>query len=457
VSERPIVRTLKEGLHRTVRLEFWEEGGTVRGRVVKRFHGAGAVRRLFDRWRARRELRALCAMRRAGLPVPLALGLARSGGAWELATELVPDALPLRLAIESFAPWPAAPEVLARRLGRLFARVLATGLDHADPHPDNVLVDAAGEPWLIDLGKSRVRSGTNARRIERELVRVAAGVREHVGPAFRLRFLLAFLRALPGELRGELPAPRELARRTERGARHERREVLRRARLRWTRQSSAARPFREGAYAGYLRRELPDELPGLVLGDALPSAARGAFEMPFPGEGSRALVGHCGRDFGELRERWYSAARLAMHGVPCAEPVLLARGPRSVALFELPAGARPLAALAEGARGPARRRLAHALGELLGTLHDRGLSVRKLAARELWVTPAGKLLLGPVAALQALSPAGRSDAWRGLSAASFAAPVAGRGERAAFAAAYVAAHRGGRAERLALRRELRGG
>jgi len=46
-----------------------------------------------------------------------------------------------------------SPEELADNLlGTFLAQALTDGLFHADPHPGNVLIDAAGDLWLIDYG-----------------------------------------------------------------------------------------------------------------------------------------------------------------------------------------------------------------------------------------------------------------------------------------------------------------
>ena len=44
------------------------------------------------------------------------------------------------------------PEIADNLLGSFLAQTLVDGLFHADPHPGNVLVDGAGDIWLIDFG-----------------------------------------------------------------------------------------------------------------------------------------------------------------------------------------------------------------------------------------------------------------------------------------------------------------
>ena len=54
---------------------------------------------------------------------------------------------------EALAASPVPPDELARRLlGSFIGQVLDDGLFHADPHPGNLMLDAAGTIWLLDFG-----------------------------------------------------------------------------------------------------------------------------------------------------------------------------------------------------------------------------------------------------------------------------------------------------------------
>jgi len=424
---------------------------------VKRFHSARFPRRLFDRWRAQRELAALRRLRTAGLPVPVPIAIQRKGRSWELVTELLEGAVPLREIIAGRAPWPATPGALARGLGRLLAALHVAGIAHGDLHAGNVMIDAAGEPWLVDLAHVGRRARGPAHSVS-ELVRLAADVREQVSVTFRARFLLAFLHALPDAARANLPEPKALAREVEIRARCERRRVITHARRRWTRASSAVRLHRTSG-VGYLRQDIPLELPARLhaaLIGVAPATSRAKdpsphFVLPLPLHAERPMIGYVDLPWPLLRERWYESARLAMHEIGAARPVFLARTPRAFAVFELPAGTRSLAQILDR-DGPAPvRRLARALGTLVGHLHDRGLTVRGLVPGNVWIAPDGECSLGIGLALFALAPSRR------IASVNEAAALLGdpsRVARAAFCAAYVAAHRGGRAERAALREEL---
>ncbi|MCP3916845.1 MAG: hypothetical protein GY711_14940 [bacterium] len=299
---------LKRSPKRTVTLE----SDTAGKRVVKRFHAPTRAGRLFDGERARREHRSLLQVRAAGLRAPAPLDLRKREGRWELVTEWI-DGTTLRARMHSGGPWPAA---LMRRLGTELASWFQRGVDHADLHPGNVLLDDDGAPWLIDTAHCRVTSTPAPERIRRTLIELAAGSREHVPLRARAGFLAAFRAALP--LDADALA-------IEDAARIQRRESLRSRAARWMRESGAV----TRADGGFLRRDLADagERPETIVLD------------------------------GDVRERWLTQARLAMHGIPCHKPVFLGA---DHALFE------PHPAYSPGA--------------LLGSLHDRALDAEELGS-----------------------------------------------------------------------------
>lgn len=162
-------------------LRHYRRGGLV-GRFVRdRYVFLGA-----ERTRGFREWRMLAALRGRGLPVPrpVAAGYRRAGPFYtaDLATERLPGAEPLstclRVAGPESQPW--------RRIGETVRRFHDAGAWHADLNAHNVLLDPAGEPWLIDFDRGRFRSpGPWARaslaRLERSLRKIA---REEGAPPF---------------------------------------------------------------------------------------------------------------------------------------------------------------------------------------------------------------------------------------------------------------------------------
>lgn len=423
-------KLLKRNVKRTVTLE--DVDGVPR--VVKRFHAPGALDRLKDGHRARREFRALARMRAAGLPVPVPVAVRRRERGWELVLEWL-EGVPLDDLLAGRAPWPDSPERVAGRLGALAARLVAERVVHPDLHAGNVLVDGAGRPQLLDLARARRGTTGDPARL---LARLAAGVRERSGPRFRARFLVAFLRASPG-LDRPLGRAVEAVEALEREARTLRRAEVARRVQRWWRESGAVRPFTRGDRRGFARRDLDEALldelatrPLTPLGDG-----RSAF----------AVDAH---SVAELRPRWETAARYAMHDLPGERPLALFTQPRARAVLEVPAEAQPLEVRYLQAEGSQRTLLLHGAGSVLGTLDDRGLSLVPAQGLGLLATSRERVELGPgrLVDLHRLDPSGA------VSTVLTALPSLDGAGRAAFAAGFVAAHRGTRAEGRRLAQEL---
>lgn len=139
-----------------------------------RFWWRGPSRiRSFDEFRLLRELRG------KGLPVPTPIAAIywRSGGFYRAAILL--DRLQNARARlgrlgrgrrRRLAIWP--------RAGELIARMHRAGLDHADLNAHNLLFDAGGRGWVIDLDRGRIRipatawREANLQRLERSLLKL---------------------------------------------------------------------------------------------------------------------------------------------------------------------------------------------------------------------------------------------------------------------------------------------
>jgi 3-deoxy-D-manno-octulosonic acid kinase len=160
-------------------LRHYRRGG-VAGRVlVDRFLWLGeSLSRSFREWRMLARLHA------AGLPVPqpVAAGWRRRGLSYvaDLATIRIPAATPLseRLAAGTVVDWPA--------IGRVLRDFHSAGACHADLNAHNILIDAAGQAWVLDFDRGRFRppgawQAGNLARLRRSLDSVA---REPGTPAF---------------------------------------------------------------------------------------------------------------------------------------------------------------------------------------------------------------------------------------------------------------------------------
>ena len=134
---------------------------------------SAAATRGFAEFRLTRDLRqeslpapepiAACYLRE-GLTYRAAILLRRIDGVRSLAD---------RMAVAGAeAPW--------EETGRLIARFHRAGLDHADLNAHNVLFDAAGQGWLIDFDRGRIRvpetrwRARNLARLERSLLKLRA-------------------------------------------------------------------------------------------------------------------------------------------------------------------------------------------------------------------------------------------------------------------------------------------
>ncbi len=158
----------------------------LRGGLVGRFNHDRHLWRGPSRVRSFDEFRLLRELRRRGLPVPVPVAAAywRDGGWYRAAIliERLKEVRPLAdfvgVAHEAGddAPWQSA--------GRLIARCHRVGLDHADLNAHNLLFDAVGKGWVIDLDRSRIRIPATDWR-ERNLARLQRSLRKLAGEAGR--------------------------------------------------------------------------------------------------------------------------------------------------------------------------------------------------------------------------------------------------------------------------------
>ncbi len=415
---------------------------------VKRFHGRGALDRWLDRRRAESEFASLTQLAATGFPAPRPSELRACNGGFELVTGWIEGAATLDELARASKPWPAPREHVAEALGELLAAMHALGLDHPDLHAGNVLVQSGPRCTLVDVHGARLGRPLGAIRLVRDLATCAAEVRERFGPTFRARAMIAWWNALPADLRPDLSGPsvsrklngaggrpklEALAAVVEARSRERRRDVVLRSRLRWSRTSSLAASFECDGVAGVRVREI-------VIDRAL-AIARGM---------DRDDILSVHGAWKDVRDAWWTAARLHEHCVPAARPLVLLEEPRATAFFDA-GNARPLDADAPRTRRE-RRRFAHDLGALVGALCDRGLVLVSRLEASVLVDPEGGARFGPGARIAA---AAADDIERALDPLSSLASRASRRERALFAAAFVAARRAGRADAERIRARLR--
>lgn len=188
----------------------WFVRGEAGDAVLRHYRRGGLMARLGredytwlgeSRVRSVAEFRLLGELHREGLPVPapLVAGYWRRGWGYRAAilVERIAGARPLSQWLQGDAdgaPWEA--------VGDMLARFHLAGLDHADLNADNVLVDAQGQPWLIDFDRCtrRIAAGgwreRNLRRLERSLAKLGPDSRWRGGFARLQRAYAAALTAV---------------------------------------------------------------------------------------------------------------------------------------------------------------------------------------------------------------------------------------------------------------------
>lgn len=200
--------------------------------VVRRYRHGGLLRHLtgelYRTNRARAEVAALARLRDRGAPCPEPLAALHAPGPLGsmrlvIATREIPGA---RAAIDRLRDLPRAAVRERRRVLAALGRAVRAFHDAGGEHPDlnarNLVVDAAGAAWVLDLDAARVHPGpaptrvrvANLRRLARSWRKLDPG-----GRAATARDALAFarayaggrLRGLPAGAPGAPPAPAFLA------------------------------------------------------------------------------------------------------------------------------------------------------------------------------------------------------------------------------------------------------
>ena len=162
---------------RAVVLRHYRRGGAVRHLLGDRYLWTG-----LQRTRPWRELAVQAALHARGLPVPQAIGarVVRAGAAPFYRADLLSERLPATRTLAQALAAGGLPASVWRAVGRTIARFHAAGLEHADLNAHNILLDDAGEVWLIDFDRARLHTGAgrwapaNLVRLRRSLDKLAA-------------------------------------------------------------------------------------------------------------------------------------------------------------------------------------------------------------------------------------------------------------------------------------------
>ncbi|HJR69633.1 MAG TPA: 3-deoxy-D-manno-octulosonic acid kinase, partial [Gammaproteobacteria bacterium] len=118
-----------------------------------------------ERTRAFREWRLLRQLRAAGLPVPnpVAAHAYRTGAIYT--ADIITLYLRDTQKLSWFIAQGRAPAECWQRVGAMIRAVHDRGVDHPDLTAHNVLLDAAGNPFLVDFDNARVKPAGEWQRL----------------------------------------------------------------------------------------------------------------------------------------------------------------------------------------------------------------------------------------------------------------------------------------------------
>ena len=155
--------------------------------VLRHYHRGGIVARLIEdhylwlglrRTRAYREWHLLAELWRLGLPVPqpIAARITRHGFAYE--SDIITRYLPATRPLAAYLKEEQAGRIDWSRVGRMLSRFHEHGVCHPDLTAHNILLDATGNPFLVDFDNCRFRPpgrwrDAGMRRLQRSLRKVA--------------------------------------------------------------------------------------------------------------------------------------------------------------------------------------------------------------------------------------------------------------------------------------------
>jgi tRNA A-37 threonylcarbamoyl transferase component Bud32 len=148
--------------------------------VVRRMNYGRLRHRLKDLFRASRARRAFdrgLHLERTGLPTPRMLAVAEVRRfRWPVAAYVISDEVPAAQTLAGVSRKPGANlRPLAERLAVIIARLHDCGFVHRDLKASNILIDAAFDPWLIDMDGLQFVKNVTLPQVVRDL-RVLATV-----------------------------------------------------------------------------------------------------------------------------------------------------------------------------------------------------------------------------------------------------------------------------------------
>lgn len=111
-----------------------------------------------ERTRSFAEWRLLAELRRRGLPVPAPIAAGFERGLFTYRADLITELLPGTRTLANVISGSELPQSGWRAVGLTIARFHREGVHHADLNANNILLDAAGEVYLLDFDRGRIEA-----------------------------------------------------------------------------------------------------------------------------------------------------------------------------------------------------------------------------------------------------------------------------------------------------------
>ena len=147
---------------------FVRAGGAETDWVLRHYYRGGLIGKLNRDWfapvpmaqsRALAEFRLLLWMRQVGLPVPAPVAARYQQRGVGYSADILLERIPQSQDLYHYLQQQALSHEQWRQLGALVARFHQAGVYHSDLNCHNILLDAAGQFWLIDFDKCAQRKG----------------------------------------------------------------------------------------------------------------------------------------------------------------------------------------------------------------------------------------------------------------------------------------------------------
>lgn len=404
-------------LKRNPKRAVYRVEGPIGPLVVKVHSLRGGAERLGARLfgtRARREIETARAIASAGVRTPEAVALLEDPGAGIAASAVraIDGAAALGPYLEQrFRPRDGRGAEkrswLARAVG-LLAALHRAGFDHRDFHGGNLLVDAGGELFVIDLHRV-ARGAPSRRRRLRAIADLVHTLRFALDPSDDAFAIAEYARVAN---RPDLAGASSLAELRAVIARRERKRVRSRSK-RCLVESSAFSRVATGGCRGFRRRDRDEaEIFAAIAaateqiesgGPLLRSISRRSSVAIGAAGGRRYAVKiYHGDGFKRLRGRatggrgkraWRAAHALDVRGIAVARPVAWIQTPdRSILVTDEVEDAVPLHVLSFALGGDASgraRRVARAVSDLVGDVFEAAVSVNDLSPKNVLVQDQG--------------------------------------------------------------------